>query len=124
MDEPKKKILIIEDDANLLMVYKTKFESEGFTVFDALTGSQGLTLAKDNKPDIILLDIMLPEGMNGFDVLQQLKLISELKEVPVILLTNLDSEKDSGLSMGAVDYVVKADTSIDELLSKVKSHIH
>jgi len=105
------------------MIYKTKFESVGYEVIDVSTGQKAITEASERKPDIILLDIMLPEGMNGFDVMQQLKLNQELKDVPVILLTNLDSEKNTGMAMGAVDYVVKSNTSIDDLVSKVKSHI-
>jgi DNA-binding response OmpR family regulator len=119
----KKKILIIEDDTSLLMIYKTKFESEGFEVFEATSGHQGLSLASEHKPDMILLDIMLPEGMNGFDVMQQMKLIQGIENIPVILLTNLESEKNSGLAAGAKDYVVKANTSIDELVVKIKTHL-
>jgi len=124
MDAPKKKVLIIEDDANLISVYQAKFQAEGFEVVTALTGQQGLTSAKETSPDIILLDIMLPEGMNGFDVMEQMRIDPELVKIPVILLTNLDSEKQTGMSLGAVDYVVKADTSIDELVAKVKKHLH
>jgi DNA-binding response OmpR family regulator len=123
MDSPKKKILIIEDDTTLQMVYKQKFEDAGFEVYSALTGNLGLTYAKENPPNLILLDIMLPEGMNGFDVMEQLRQDTNLAAVPIIVLTNLDSEKDTALSMGAADYVVKANTSIDELLSKVTKHI-
>jgi DNA-binding response OmpR family regulator len=123
MDDRKQKVLIIEDDAHLQMIYSSKFKADGFEVHQALSGAQGFRLANEVIPDIILLDIMLPEGMNGFDVLSQLKLSQELKEIPVIMFTNLDSEKDSALSSGAADYVVKANTSIDELVAKVRTHI-
>lgn len=123
MDTQKKKLLIIEDDASLQLVYKHKFEQEDFEVLQAYTGQQGITFAKEKHPDMILLDIMLPEGMNGFDVMEQLKRDDILKAIPVIMFTNLDSEKDTALSMGAVDYIVKANTSIDELTTKVKAHL-
>ncbi|OGG01422.1 hypothetical protein A2Z33_02695 [Candidatus Gottesmanbacteria bacterium RBG_16_52_11] len=123
MESQKKKLLIIEDDASLQLVYKHKFEMEGFEVFQAYTGQQGLTFARDKVPDMILLDIMLPEGMNGFDVMEQLKRDEKLGKIPIIMFTNLDSEKETALSLGAVDYVVKSNTSIDELTEKVKSHI-
>ena len=123
MDTVKKKILIIEDDHALQLIYQNKFDQEGFDVTQAYTGQQGLTIAKDKVPDLILLDVMLPEGMNGFDFLEQIKRDDALKNVPVILFTNLDSEKNVAYSMGAVDYVVKANTSIDELVAKVKSHL-
>ena len=66
---------------------------------------------------------MLPAGMNGFDLLEQLKRDEKLKTVPVIVFTNLDSERNVAESMGAVDYIVKANTSIDDLVKKVKSHL-
>jgi DNA-binding response OmpR family regulator len=119
MDSPKKRILIIEDDMMLQTVYKQKFEAAGLEVYQAINGNLGMTLAKDKSPDIILLDIMLPEGMNGFDVMEQLRQDTGLSKVPVVVLTNLDSEKDTAMSIGAVDYVVKANTSIDDLVSKV-----
>jgi two-component system alkaline phosphatase synthesis response regulator PhoP len=119
----KKKILIIEDDRNLQIVYKQKFTSEGYEVMTATTGNQALTIARENKPDLILLDIMLPEGMNGFDVMEFLKRDQGLKDIPVIMFTNLDSERETAIQMGAVDYVVKANTSIDELVGKVKTHL-
>jgi two-component system, OmpR family, alkaline phosphatase synthesis response regulator PhoP len=119
-----KSILIVEDDNNLQAIYQQKLKSEGFTVYQALTGQQALTLAKEKKPDLILLDIMLPEGMNGFDVFEQIKLDNNLVNVPVIVFTNLDSERDTALAMGAADYMVKANTSIDDLVVKVKSHLN
>jgi DNA-binding response OmpR family regulator len=124
MDDIKKKILIVEDDNHLQMIYKTKLESDGYEIIQATTGQQGITLAKDKHPDLILLDIMLPEGMNGFDVMGQLQIDANTKDIPIIVFTNLDSEKQTAISMGAVDYVVKANTSIDELTIKVKNHIY
>jgi DNA-binding response OmpR family regulator len=123
MTDTKNNILIIEDDHSLQSIYSEKFTQEGFVVRQGFTGQQGLTLAHSEKPDIILLDVMLPEGMNGFDVMEQLKRDVVLATVPVIVFTNLDSEMNVAKSMGAVDYVVKANTSIDDLVKKVKSYL-
>ena len=123
MTDTKNIILIIEDDHALQSIYLEKFTQEGFTVRQGFTGQQGLILAHAEKPDIILLDVMLPEGMNGFDVMEQMKRDVVLATVPVIVFTNLDSEMNVAKSMGAIDYVVKANTSIEELVSKVKSHL-
>lgn len=119
----KRKILMIEDDQQLQQSYQKLFTVEGYEVFQAFTGEQGLQLAKEKKPDIILLDIMLQGGVNGFDVLEQLKKDRDLFNIPVLMLTNLDSERKLALSIGAVDYLVKANTSIDVLLEKVKNYV-
>jgi len=118
-----KKVLIIEDDKGLVTIYQMKLSAGGYIVFEANTGSVGVSIAIEKKPDLILLDIMLPGGMNGFDVFEQLKQREETKKIPVIVLTNLDSERDTATNMGAVDYIVKADTSIDDLVEKVKKQL-
>jgi DNA-binding response OmpR family regulator len=123
MDSIKKKILIIEDDHALQTIYQRKFELEGFEVIQAFTGQEGINAVKSIIPDIILLDVMLPQGMNGFDVLEQVKRMDQLKNVPVIVFTNLDSERNVATSMGAADYIIKANTSIDDLVAKVKTHL-
>lgn len=117
------KILLIEDDEQLQQSYQKLFSAEGFQVYQGYTGDQGIQLAKQERPDIILLDIMLKGGVNGFDVLERLKKDRDLFNIPVLMLTNLDSERKLALSIGAVDYLVKANTSIDLLLEKVKNYI-
>lgn len=117
------KILIIEDDHLLQEIYEKTLIAEGFSVIQAFTGNQGLVLAKTQKPNLVLLDLMLPGGMNGFDVLEKLKADHELSAVPVLVLTNLDSEEKTALAIGAVDYLVKANTSIDEIIRKIKLYI-
>ncbi len=118
-----KKILIIEDSVELQESYKKLLTAEGMDVSVAGTGQQGLDALEAQKPDLILLDIMLTGGMNGFDVLERIKQNDRLKEIPVIVLTNLDTERESGKKIGAADYLVKANTSIDELLKIVKEHL-
>lgn len=114
-------ILLVEDDTFLANIYKTKFEMEGFNVSVAENGADGLEEAKKKKPDIILLDILLPK-MDGFAVLKHLKGEDATKEIPVILLTNLGQKDDveKGLELGAVDYLIKAHFKPSETVDKVK----
>jgi len=114
-------VLLVEDDAFLANIYKTKFEMEGFKVRVAENGEIGLKDAKKKVPDIILLDILLPK-MDGFTVLEHLKEDDELKSVPVILLTNLGQKDDveKGLALGAADYLIKAHFKPSETVDKVK----
>ena|SRR3990167_4323902 len=120
----KKHILLVEDDEFLAELYATKLNLEGFEVSLAADGEKGLKSAKEKKPDLILLDIVLPK-MDGFEVLRQLKLDKNVKSVPVILLTNL-SQKDEvnrGLSLGADDYLIKAHFMPSEVIKKIKQVI-
>ena len=114
------KIFHIEDDLQLQVNYQENFQKLGVEVLLAITGAQGLQLAKEQKPDLILLDIMLPLGLNGFDVLESLKRDPELKNIPVIVITNLDSERKTAMDIGATDYIVKANTSLEDVISRVK----
>lgn len=114
-------ILLVEDDTFLANIYKTKFEMEKFKISIAENGETGWEEAKKKKPDIILLDILLPK-MDGFAVLEKLKADSELKQIPVILLTNLGQKDDveKGLELGAVDYLIKAHFKPSEVVEKVR----
>jgi DNA-binding response OmpR family regulator len=121
MDKSKKKILLVEDDFMISSMYKTKFEAEGFEVFVADNGSAGLELAKKEKPDIIMLDVILPQ-LDGFSVLEQIKQDKTTKNIPVIMLTNLGTEEDKkkGEAMGALDYLVKASLTPGQVSEKIK----
>lgn len=114
-------VLIVEDDTFLANIYKTKFEMEGYKVSVSENGEIGLSDAKKKKPNIILLDILLPK-MDGFTVLKNLKSDDEVKDIPVILLTNLGQKDDveKGLELGAVDYLIKAHFKPSETVEKVK----
>jgi len=114
-------VLIIEDDSFLANIYKTKFEMEGFTVSVSDNGESGLADIKKKKPDIVLLDILLPK-MDGFTVLEHAKADKEISEIPVILLTNLGQKDDvdKGLDLGAEDYLIKAHFKPSETVEKVK----
>ncbi len=117
--ENKKKILVVEDEATLQKALNDVLTQEGYEVLSALDGAAGLDLAKKEKPDLILLDIILPK-MDGFDVLKNLK--KEGSEIPVIILTNLSDINDiqKALDLGATTYLVKADFHLEDVLKKVK----
>ncbi len=121
MLDTKIKILLIEDDPFLLGMYSRKFEAEGFKVIMANSGDDGIKAAKKEKPDIILLDILIP-SVNGFEVLKHLKNELETKYIPVIILTNLSQreEIEQGLSLGAEEYLIKAHCIPSEIVEKVK----
>ena len=114
-------VLLIEDDQFLSDIYKTKFEMEGFKITLADSGETGLAAVKKKRPDIILLEILMPK-MDGFEVLKNLKEKSTTKNIPVILLTNLGQKDDvdKGLAMGASDYLIKAHFKPSETVDKVK----
>src|SRR3989344_3913920 len=112
----QKKILLIEDDKFLLKLYSDKLVREGYTVSMAITGEEGLGKVKQERPDLVFLDIILPQK-NGFDVLREIKGDPEIKNIPVVILTNLGQESDikTGMDLGASDYLVKTDFSITKL---------
>ncbi len=114
-----RKILIVEDDPGIQMSLQDEFESEGYHVFVANDGAKGLTMTKEKKPDLIILDIMLPE-LDGYEVCKRLR--KEGNNTPIIMLTVKDTEIDKvlGLELGADDYVTKP-FSLRELLARVKS---
>jgi len=124
MENKDLKILLIEDDPFLLSMYATKFELEGFKIATADNGEKGLEMAGKENPDIILLDILMPK-MNGFEVLEGLKADPKTKEVPVILLTNLNQkdEVERGMALGADDYLIKAHFMPSEVVGKIRKVI-
>lgn len=114
------KILLIEDDNLLQNLYKGKLTDEGFEVVVTGDGKEGLGLVKSGNFDLILLDIMLPGGINGFDVLESLKKDELLRQIPIIVLTNLDSEEKIAREIGAVDYFVKARVLPGQIVDRIK----
>ena len=121
MHSEKIKILLIEDDSFLAGIYLAKFELEGFEVFLAKDGEQGLKFANNKNPDIILLDIVLPKK-SGLEVLNVLKKESATKNIPVIMMTNLNESEsvEECLNIGAVDYIIKSNFLPNEIVEKVK----
>lgn len=119
-----KKILFIEDESSLQKTFKEILEKEGFSMLSALDGKTGLELAQKEKPDLILLDLILPK-LHGFEVLKKLKENKETKEIPVIILTNLENLEDveRAIELGASTYLVKAHYSLEEVLEKIKTFL-
>ena len=124
MTEKKKNVLIIEDEKMLSEMYKTKFEMEGFEVTQAFDGKEGLDKARQGKPDIILLDIILPK-LDGFLVLKEIKSDAVMKKTPVLLLTNLGQDDDikKGKELGAEGYFVKSNHSPAEIVEQVRQQL-
>ncbi|HJZ05000.1 hypothetical protein A2634_01750 [Candidatus Amesbacteria bacterium RIFCSPHIGHO2_01_FULL_48_32] len=116
-------ILIIEDDDQLQGLYQDLFTQVGYVVTLADSAQSGLQSARDTHPDFIILDIMLPGGQNGFDVLEQLKRDPQLKSIPVLVITNLDHQRDIALTIGAVDCLVKTDITPTDIMAKIKSYL-
>ncbi|TET84708.1 MAG: response regulator [Candidatus Nealsonbacteria bacterium] len=116
-----KKILFIEDEPTLQKTFGEILKPEGYEVIPALDGEMGLRLAKNKKPDLILLDLILPK-VNGFEVLKKLKAEVETKDIPVIVLTNLEGigDIDKAIELGATTYLIKADYSLEEVVEKIK----
>lgn len=117
----KRKILIIEDDFFIRELYERQFEKEGFAIEGAPDGPEGLLKASQTKPDLILLDIMLPK-LNGLDLLRTLKSKPETKDIPVILLTNLGQESviKEGFQLGAEGYLIKSAYTPSQIIEEVK----
>lgn len=123
IDIPKK-ILIVEDEAPLRVVLRDNLEYEGFVVLEAGDGEEGLHLALDNEPDLILLDILMPR-MGGIAMMEKLREQEKGKAIPIILLTNLSADQEivSELIKNVpVFYFEKSGRSIEEIVQKVKAH--
>ena len=121
MDANKKTVLIVEDEKNIVDILRFNLQREGYETCEAYDGETGLHLAREKKPDLILLDVMLPR-MIGFDVCKALR--EEGDNVPIIILTAREEEEDKilGLEIGADDYITKP-FSVRELMARVKTNI-
>ena len=121
----KKTILIVEDEATLHRALLEFLTEEGFAVLSAMDGEKGLELAKSKKPDLVLLDIVLPK-MDGYEVLERLKENAPTKKIPVILLTNLESAEDvqRAFDKGATTYLVKADYKLEDVIKKIRETLN
>jgi len=120
----KPKILLAEDDKYISRAYKDGLERAGFKVIIAFDGEEAMQKIKAEKPDLVLLDLVMPVK-NGFEVLEELRIDGELSEIPVVILSNLGQESDikKGKELGAVDYLIKANFSMKEVIEKVKEHL-
>lgn len=119
--EVKKKLLWVEDDKLIGTILAKKLIASGFDLAHAKNGEEALASLKQKIPDVIVLDLLLP-GMSGFDILQQIRMDEKLKNVPVIILSNLSkpSDIDKAKMLGAQKFLVKAATSLDQIVSEIK----
>ncbi len=122
MEPSETRVLIVEDEEILLTALSEELKQEGFQVLGAKDGAEGVEKAKSEKPDLILLDLVMPR-LDGIGALKLLKEGEETKDIPVVILTNLsDYDKISdALSLGAMDYLVKANYRLEELVNKIKT---
>ena len=120
-----KKILVIEDDKFLRKIITRKLLKEGYEVFEAIDGEEGMKGLQENKPDLVLLDLVLPE-IDGFEVLAKMKIIPAISKIPVIVLSNLGEKKDieKALKMGAKDYLIKAHFTPEEIIERVENTLN
>jgi DNA-binding response OmpR family regulator len=114
------RVLLIEDDPDQRLLYQTKFTLEGHTILLAENAEAGLAIAGRDKPDVILLDVLIYD-MNGVEVLKQLKKEESTRDIPVFMLTNLAKKEvqQEALAAGAADYLVKTDIEPAELVRRV-----
>jgi len=120
----RKKILIVEDEELLSEMYREVFEKEGFQIVTATNGQEAVKVAEKEKPDFVLLDILLP-GENGIYFLGQRKLRPSIASIPVIVFSNFDDPnmKKTSFRLGAQDYLIKTDYTPQEVVNKVRKYI-
>lgn len=124
MTDSKKKILLVEDDTTLSAVYRSRLELEGFDVREVDNGEEALSTTLEYKPDLILLDVMMPR-ISGFDVLDILRNTPETANIRVIMLTALSQpkDKDRAESLGVDEYLVKSQVVITDVVERVRHHL-
>lgn len=121
----KKLLLLIEDNPILNGMYKSAFEKQGVEVLFAHDGESGIELAREKKPDLVLLDLLMP-GIDGFEVLRKLKSDEATKDIKIVILTIVKEEKSikKARGLGAVDYLIKSELKLGEIVEKVLSHFN
>ena len=117
-----KNILIVEDDKILRELISQKLQKEDYNISAAIDGEEGFKKVKEEKPDIVLLDLILP-GIDGFEVLERIKQDPEINKIPVVILSNLGQKEEieKGLKLGATDYLIKAHFTLSEIVAKVRT---
>ncbi len=118
----RKKVMIIEDDRFLSSLIKARLEKEDFIVLQAFDGEEAIRLLKQEKPSLIILDLIMPK-VTGFEVLEAISMDPEQNQTPIVVLSNLaqDSDVAKAKSLGATEYFVKVRVSIDDVIQKVKT---
>lgn len=115
----KKKILLVDDEEGIQLLYREEFEDEGYQVISAYNGEEAMTLFRETPPDLVILDINMP-GMNGIEVLRQMKEINP--DLPVILSSAYQEYKQDFSCWASEDYIVKS-ANLDELKNAVKKYL-
>ena len=123
-EEKGVKVLLIEDEPEVLELYRLKLTLDEYNVVTASNGKDGLKKAVDESPELIFLDIKMPE-MDGFEVLKKLRSDTKTKNIPVVILSNFDEQDmiEKGLSLGANEYLIKSQFTPEEISSKIKNWI-
>ncbi|MGI9027573.1 MAG: response regulator transcription factor [Candidatus Saccharimonadales bacterium] len=121
---PQKTILLVEDDDNLANVYELRLQAEGFKVVRVANGEEALQTAIQFKPDLIILDVMMPK-VSGFDVLDILRNTPETATVKIIMLTALsqDADRERAQALGVNDYLVKSQVVIADVVDRIKQQL-
>jgi len=124
MARQKTKILLVEDEDFLLDLYDKKLEDAGLEVIKAANGVEGLSLAQLELPDLILLDILMPQ-VDGYEMLKRIKSDKKTKNIPVVIFSNLSQreEIEKGLKLGAEDFIIKTSVTPTEMVGKVKEYL-
>lgn len=119
-----KKILLVEDEELIIDLLQRKLEAEGYEVFTARDGVEGIEIMKKTKPDLVLLDIIMPR-MGGFEVMKIMEKDKDLKDIPVVVISNSGQpvELDRARKLGAKDWLIKTEFDPKEVLAKVKKQI-
>ncbi len=117
----KKNILLVEDDKDIRSLYINKLYIEGFNVYPVGDGKQALVTLHNQVIDLIILDIILPGGINGFEFLETVKKDPQRKNIPIIIFTNLDSERNTAMEMGVSDYILKTSVTPDDFVGRMRA---
>ena len=122
MTDTSKKVLIVEDDKDFLFILQTNFRDQGFSIITAHDGQEGLATAEKEKPDLIILDILMP-NMNGLEMAKQMK--EKGINIPIIFLTNVGDVESISKAEETVpsDYIIKSDMSVDKIVAQVKKRL-
>jgi two-component system alkaline phosphatase synthesis response regulator PhoP len=124
MKDQKVKVLLIEDEKEVLELYRLKLTLDDYEVITAESGEEGLRKALEEKPDLIYLDIKMPQ-MDGFEVLQRLRREESTRKTPIVILSNFDEQDmiEKGLTLGANEYLIKSQFTPEQISSKVKNWV-
>ncbi len=124
MPENSKKVLIVEDDIHVSKVFQVQVEKAGFLSVVADDGEEALKIINAEKPDLVILDLMIPKK-DGFEVLEEVRKNPVFEKVPIVIISNLgqDTDKARALGLGATEYLVKIDYSIQEIINKIKNYL-